>query len=151
MWGSELKFSSSHDFSQMLESTSVWGSELKSFSSAFASASFRSTSVWGSELKCDCHVHQQSTVRLPLCEVVSWNNLPSSAPGGCLRLPLCEVVSWNILLFYFLRINTARLPLCEVVSWNILSQNKEKLYNLSTSVWGSELKCWKYNTYPPNS
>ena len=126
----------------------------------------RSTSVWGSELKClNVTTFCTTNDSLPLCEVVSWNvNVKMRIPSS-ICLPLCEVVSWNIRTYFILTPPYSRLPLCEVVSWNrlivseslldgglplceVVSWNvKGKkliiLHTPSTSVWGSELKCFQ--------
>ena len=78
-----------------------------------------STSAWGSELKSVwCFRNQNVQVRLPLREVVSWNKRATLQPAGRKSLPLREVVSWN----------------CNGVG------ETDDPY-LSTSAWGSELKC----------
>ena len=124
----------------LITSTSVWGSELKCYILRCLVQLNRSTSVWGSELKYFHSVARKYALnRLPLCEVVSWNTYLSSFSCDLFRLPLCEVVSWNALRIVVL-LSCTCLPLCEVVSWNVQDQLSAASGDLSTSVWGSELK-----------
>ena len=99
-----------------------------------------STSVWGSELKCIYPNHLDDLLRLPLCEVVSWNSDCAESSSFPIGLPLCEVVSWNTRSLAF-----SELTCTSTSVWG----SELKCYflseihhvNKSTSVWGSELKC----------
>ena len=99
---------------------------------------------------------------LPLREVVSWNEIrvcirphfrqSTSAWGSELKLltaagkdlehclPLREVVSWNTSRNN-INVPWSGLPLREVVSWNISGNLNSPARSMSTSAWGSELKC----------
>ena len=57
-----------------LRSTSAWGSELKYQMLPWHYRQDQSTSAWGSELKSRMTVRAQICIRLPLREVVSWND-----------------------------------------------------------------------------
>ena len=77
-------------------STSAWGSELKWLTwYLLACVSPPSTSAWGSELKYVFENKTDSTWRLPLREVVSWNTGINEKNIKAFSLPLREVVSWN--------------------------------------------------------
>ena len=124
-----------------------------------------STSVWGSELKYNTRHGSACNYSLPLCEVVSWNDLKGMLSERSTRLPLCEVVSWNkeILLwksaftrstsvwgselkYWRKRWNMKQeksLPQCEVVSWNYTLSRCSFSVKWSTSVWGSELNVFE--------
>ena len=122
VWGSELKYNSNHISSGKVKSTSVWGSELKYNIFHISEESIESTSVWGSELKCSSFLMLHWTPSLPLCEVVSWNKDGRE-----------------------LTVEDVGLPLCEVVSWNDFRRISFNTFELSTSVWGSELKYLTYH------
>ena len=105
-----------------------------------------STSAWGSELKYwlnECH---RTALRLPLREVVSWNDF------SCLFSSLSQpsTSAWGSELKYikrFLLRSVLRLPLREVVSWNAVQACLMDTPASSTSAWGSELKYYNGN-YP---
>ena len=121
-------------------STSAWGSELKWLTwYLLACVSPPSTSAWGSELKYVFENKTDSTWRLPLREVVSWNISGRSLESRLYRLPLREVVSWNIAIYF--------LSKCDQLSTSAWGSELKfclpELFSgflLSTSAWGSELK-----------
>ena len=80
----------------------------------------------------------------PPCEVVNWNpTLNKKSMKGVSRPP-CEVVNWNKKPKQYNLFKEGRPP-CEVVNWN--SKLRMQIYSeeLSTSLWGRELKyfCWR--------
>ena len=100
-------------------STFAWGSELKCRIGQTFSDDVWSTSAWGSELK-----YPADATLVP-----------------ALGLPLREVVSWNDFLDLLQEFLHASLPLREVVSWNAYIVLDKISEAMSTSAWGSELKC----------
>ena len=122
-------------------STSAWGSELKySIIVSDIDHATVSTSAWGSELKLWFRIIFLCNQGLPLREVVSWNDIFSWHHSLDMSLPLREVVSWNLTVISKPAAKPS-LPLREVVSWNILKAENNLLKCVSTSAWGSELKC----------
>ena len=122
------------------QSTSAWGSELKytdlQGSEIKPCLPLREVVSWNKEVV----EHGSYEHSLPLREVVSWNTTVYAWTAGNMRLPLREVVSWNIILIPVITMSS-RLPLREVVSWNFLFSISGFIASLSTSAWGSELKC----------
>ena len=141
LWGRELKDQDSDGMNNINTSTSLWGRELKEKYVCDMRNWARSTSLWGRELKvrttaecftvCFCR---------PPCEVVSWKNFFPCCVClcGCVDLLVRSWVERN--MAWRLCSDKRCRPPCEVVSWKDICRKRCLRSNLSTSLWGRELK-----------